>query len=173
MKAYRAVASALLLLVAGAACSRGAVAAKGSSVLDSETIAPQSVDASPVDLVIDPPRVKAGETFKVRTVPRPGTDTAVTATAAHVWLDRLIDNQWQTAWLLDYSGTSVSIESYRAGGYGLDTLGVAPGVLTFKLRPAPPAGAYRLRLAVSSGNSPSENAPRAWATADIQILPPD
>jgi hypothetical protein len=88
-----------------------------------------------------------------------------------VWLDRQTASGWETEWLLDVDGHSVSIDDYRRGAAPLTTVGIrVPGELRLTLSPAPPPGSYRVRVGVLSGPPESEGGETpGWATGTVEI----
>jgi len=164
----RSIAAVILLVVAVAGCSSKPIASRGAGQTPiDETIAPQITAPSGVELLISPEHVTSGA-VRVRTRL---TGSARAWTAAHVWLDRETSRGWETVWLLDADGHSLSVDEFRRGGTPLNTLGIrVPGTLSLTLSPPPPRGRYRLRLGAFAGAPQSEtgSAP-AWATGTIEI----
>jgi len=165
----RRVATCLALAVAAVSCTATPPpAAPVANVRPDETVAPQQVGSSPVQVAVSPVRLRSG-TLHVTTSARA---TGAWLTANHAWLDRETGGQWVTAWLLA-RGVSVSLEGYARGGVALTSDAVpVPSTLTFVLDPAPPAGRYRLRLEAGGGAPLSEGgSPPSWATATVEVLP--
>lgn len=163
----RSIAAGLLLVVAAAGCSSKPVTRAGHTPVIDETIAPQVVAPSGVEILISPERASSG-TIRVRTRL---TDVARAWTASHVWLDRETPTGWETVWLLDTDAHSASVDEFRRGGVPLSALGVrVPGTLQLILSPAPPPGRYRVRVGVYSGAPETEHdAVPMWATGRLDV----
>jgi hypothetical protein len=152
----------LFVLLTGA-CSR---AAKPNTT-------PQKEAWSPAQIWADPPAVKQGAVFHVRSKLVPGGDYQATFTGTAVYLDKLVDGVWRATWVVNRHGRSAPMDDPTAGPIALEADAAAVGDLgPLTLDPAPPPGEYRLRMEIIGPHpTGSQPAPIYWSFATITVLP--